>query len=148
MLAAGDLLLVSYDLTANPPSARRDRRPKKLVEAELPHAFRSGSADAATPRHLLSGSWLQGHVQNVLTHSGTGIANELRVNGEWCSRLAGIDADMVFIHGGEDRMSPVEPIADLVNRLPQARLDVVIDASQLLYPDRFDRVLDAAWSGR
>ena len=53
---------------------------------------------------------------------------------------------MVFVHGDEDLMSPVAAIDKLVQRLPQARLDVVEQAGQLLYLDRFERILQAVQS--
>ena len=120
-------------------------RSEKLVERGFLHAYRKADADTATLRRLLAEGWLQRYVQNVLSHSGTGVANELRVNGmDWTSRLAAIDTEMIFLHGEADQMSPLDPIRALADRLPQARLDVVADAGQLLYLDRFDRILDAA----
>ncbi|MDA4847582.1 alpha/beta fold hydrolase [Hoeflea poritis] len=116
----------------------------RLAELGFLRTYRSSTADTATLGRLLPEGWIQRCVREVLTYSGSGVANELRANAlDWTSALASVDAEMVFVHGDEDLMSPVAAIEHLVRRLPQARLDLVENAGQLFYLDRFERILQA-----
>ncbi len=116
----------------------------RLAELGFLRTYKSSAADTATLKRLLAEGWIQRCVRQVLTYSGSGVANELRANAlDWTSALASIDADMVFLHGDEDLMSPVAAIENLTGRLPHARLDVVEQAGQLFYLDRFERILQA-----
>ncbi|WP_136659666.1 alpha/beta fold hydrolase [Nitratireductor sp. XY-223] len=116
----------------------------RLAELGFLRTYKSSAADTATLRQLLAEGWIQRCVRQVLTYSGSGVANELRANVlDWTSALAGVDTEMVFLHGEEDLMSPLALIEPLVERLPQARLEVVENAGQLFYLDRFERILQA-----
>lgn len=82
--------------------------------------------------------------RTTLQESIAGIATDLHVLSEpWDTYLAGIDANIHFVHGGADTWCPVDVIERLANSLPQAKLHVMNDRGNLFAMHGFADALRA-----
>ncbi len=94
-------------------------------------------------RHPQAGLWLPATAARLLERSLDGpLGSDLAACADYpgLERSRGVTAPTLVIQGAEDRMTPVAAARDLVDALPDGRLEVVPDAGHMVMVEAPDRV--------
>jgi pimeloyl-ACP methyl ester carboxylesterase len=99
--------------------------------------------DASTPREVIEREF---QIRLKTTVTNDGFFAQLQAIRDWpgtLSRLPGLTAPTLVIHGETDRLVPPENGRMLARAIPNARLAMLPNASHILFTDQFEPARDA-----
>jgi pimeloyl-ACP methyl ester carboxylesterase len=119
-------------------TARATMTREEAMRVMAPYTF-----DASTPREVIEREFA---IRLKTTVTNEGFFAQLQAIRDWpgtLSRLPGIAAPTLVVHGETDRLVPPQNAAILAGAIPNARLVMLPRASHIFFTDQFEPARDA-----
>lgn len=113
-----------------------------LAQKGLMHMCRKSAADMACMENLFQRAHLSDWLRLIANHATMASVDELtNLQRNWLEDLKETTCQMMFIHGKEDPISPIQDVQAIARTLPDATFQAIDDAGHMVLTQHFEALI-------